>query len=220
MTNGHNDMRADLSSRFPKYHLGCGPLMIDGFLNIDGSFDRISKEVASATPFHTAERPLATLFKYDLRLGIPAVQDSLELIYHSHFLEHLTDIEGQQLLRDCYRCLRPGAVMRLAVPDFRLWCSNYMQGNRDFFSWYKRSYLGGPADRYVTNASVFMGMLYNWGHKCIYDRETLELALTKAGFSSVSVVGWGESHRIENIGTIEGDSQRKLESIVVEAVKS
>ena len=34
---------ASLSDKFKMYHVGCGPLIADGFLNIDGNFESINQ---------------------------------------------------------------------------------------------------------------------------------------------------------------------------------
>ena len=79
---------------------------------------------------------------HDLRNGVPAANSSLQTIYHSHFLEHLTNDEGASFLRDCYQCLADGGTMRFALPDFELWCKKYVSKESNFFDWYKNAYLG------------------------------------------------------------------------------
>ena len=106
---------ASLSDKFKMYHVGCGPLLADWFLNIDGNF-----EFESGKLYAVKGRPSTYLLKHDLRNGIPAGTDSLEVIYHAHFFEHLTDHEGIAFLSECHRCLAPGGLMRFAVPDFEL----------------------------------------------------------------------------------------------------
>ena len=109
--------------------------------------------------------------------------------------------------------------MRFAVPDFSLWCNNYMSDNVDFFDWYRKTYLGDNLLRYKTKAAVFMGMLYNWGHKMSYDFETLLLLLNDAGFKHTQRIDWGKSGRISNIGSIEDLNPRRFESLVIECLK-
>lgn len=42
---------------------------------------------------------------------------SIEFIFSEHFFEHLFPDETSALMRECYRVLQPGAVMRVVVPD-------------------------------------------------------------------------------------------------------
>ena len=195
--------------------------MADGFLNIDGDFDWIPKKLKAGVPYPVAGRPSTFILKHDLRGGIPADSNALQIIYHSHFLEHLADDEGRAFLSECQRCLAPGAMMRFAVPDLNLWCSNYVSGKDDFFDWYRRVHLSGDKVRYGTNASVFMGMLYNWGHKMAYDFETLSALLTHAGFADIRRAEWGVSETFPGILSVEGPaSERRFESLVIECTKA
>lgn len=195
--------------------------MADGFLNIDGDFDWIPKQLKDGVPYPVAGRPATFILKHDLRSGIPALTNALQIIYHSHFLEHLADDEGTAFLSECHRCLAPGALMRFAVPDLRLWCSNYVSGKDEFFDWYRRAHLNGDKIRYGTNASVFMGMLYNWGHKMAYDFETLSALLAHAGFAEIRRAEWGVSEKFPAILSVEDPaSERRFESLVIECAKA
>lgn len=55
--------------------------------------------------------------QYDLRRGLPYDDDSFDAVYHSHVLEHLTPEDAARMLAECGRVLRPGGVIRVAVPD-------------------------------------------------------------------------------------------------------
>jgi SAM-dependent methyltransferase len=39
-------------------------------------------------------------------------------VYSSNFLEHVSDEVVEQVLREAHRCLAPGGVIRIVVPDF------------------------------------------------------------------------------------------------------
>lgn len=53
----------------------------------------------------------------DLRKPLPILSGSVDVVYHSHVLEHLTANEGRGLLHECHRILRPGGILRVVVPD-------------------------------------------------------------------------------------------------------
>ena len=217
----HNPAHHQPSAELKRYHIGCGPILADGFLNIDGDFECFEKRLKSGVLYAVDGKPSTYILKHDLRSGIPAAANSLQIIYHSHFLEHLADQEGMVLISECHRCLAPGALMRFAVPDFRLWCTNYLTGKNDFFDWYRQTYLADNKVRYKTNASVFMGMLYNWGHRMAYDYESLSVLLTRAGFANVKHAEWGTSDNIPEISSVESaTSHRRLESLVIECTKA
>ena len=60
--------------------------------------------------------------------------NSIEYIYTSHFLEHLKypkDVKA--FLERCYRLLKAGGVIRIAVPDIEIIIDAYIKDDKDFF---------------------------------------------------------------------------------------
>jgi predicted SAM-dependent methyltransferase len=55
--------------------------------------------------------------KYDVQNGIPFPNNTFNVVYHSHLLEHLTKENGRIFMYDCFRVLKPGGVLRVVVPD-------------------------------------------------------------------------------------------------------
>lgn len=216
---------ARTTERFTRLHLGCGPLLARGFLNVDESFGPLDAQLAPGVAYRVGDaQDDAWILKHDLRNGMPAAAGTLELIYHAHLLEHLPREDGVGFLRQCFACLRDGAMMRIALPDLALWSRNYAQGNDAFFHWYRQTYLGNDNPLYQTNAQVFMGMLYNHGHRMAYDFPTLSLVLAQCGFTNIIERRWGESDRIDEIAHLESTepgmaSERRHESLVLECEK-
>ncbi len=54
---------------------------------------------------------------WDVEKGLPFESGQVDACYASHLLEHLTKDQARDLLLECFRVLRPGGVIRLAVPD-------------------------------------------------------------------------------------------------------
>ena len=215
------DKKVLLSKKFKNYHLGCGELLVSNFLNVD-MFSFGNYQPALPLPINLKKNPY--FFAYDLEKGIPASFNSLDVIYHSHLLEHLDHDSGILFLKNCYDCLREGGVMRFALPDLKIWCANYVANNKIFFQTYKNQYYFGLDDswkEYKSKGHVFSSMLYNWGHKMVYDFESLEDKLLKVGFKSINSPNWGESDMIPSINELEPpQSDRKFESLVIECKKN
>ena len=53
----------------------------------------------------------------DLRQPLPFPDDSCEVVYHSHVLEHFPRAFAPVFLKECLRVLAPGGILRVAVPD-------------------------------------------------------------------------------------------------------
>ena len=64
---------------------------------------------------------------HDLRNPLPFSDNFADAIYCSHFLEHL-DIEmADKFLSECLRCLKPGGILRIVVPDFERMAKDYLK---------------------------------------------------------------------------------------------
>jgi len=55
--------------------------------------------------------------RHDVSTPLPFAADAFDAVYHSHVLEHLRPADVPPFLGECHRVLRPGGVLRLAVPD-------------------------------------------------------------------------------------------------------
>ena len=185
-----------------KLNLGCGGNLLDGYLNIGFEDGRPNSQI---------------YLNHDLSKGFPATIDSVEVIYNCHFLEHLEYKDAIEFLRNSFRVMKRGAIMRILVPDLELWCKKYLKKDRSFLDSYRNAYL--QQDLYPTDASIFMGMLHNHGHKMGWDYETLSYWLHWAGFKNIRRTKYRESD-IEEIFTLEPSNPgRELESLCIECYK-
>jgi predicted SAM-dependent methyltransferase len=69
----------------------------------------------------------AGVIRADLSKGIPLPLESCDVVYHSAVLEHIRRAHVPGFLADCHRVLRPGGIIRVAVPDLERICSLYLQ---------------------------------------------------------------------------------------------
>ncbi|TWU20539.1 hypothetical protein Pla52o_44170 [Novipirellula galeiformis] len=67
------------------------------------------------------------VYQCDLRRGLPYEAEQFAAVYHSHVLEHLTPDNAATMLRDCFRVLRPGGIIRVVVPDLEGIATAYLQ---------------------------------------------------------------------------------------------
>jgi ubiquinone/menaquinone biosynthesis C-methylase UbiE len=73
------------------------------------------------------------LIAHDLTKGIPCPDNSVDAVYHSHFLAHLdrnladpAQDAALIFLKECRRVLKPGGVMRSVVPDLEYFARAYL----------------------------------------------------------------------------------------------
>ncbi|MCK9387789.1 MAG: tetratricopeptide repeat protein [Sulfuritalea sp.] len=198
-----------------RFHLGCGTVFLKGWLNI-GHWLHLEQGKLYRNPNQTED---TILLNHDLRLGIPTADNSLEAVYHSHMLEHLSYKDGLVFLEKIFRALKPGGIHRIVVPDLEAFAKAYVGGDSLLLDKYKEHVLSNDADIYQTKASIFMGMLHNHGHLCGYDWDTLRWALERIGFKKVRRTLFQESD-LPDIKTIEEYGPlRAMESVCVECYK-
>ena len=90
-----------------KLHLGCYGKKIEGFVNVD-----IREEV----------KPDLVDNVFELK---KVENNSAELIYASHVLEHADYIESEAALKRWHQVLKSGGVLRLSVPDMEAHFAHY-----------------------------------------------------------------------------------------------
>lgn len=145
---------------YDKIHLGCGVKYLQGWYHVD------ALEYPHVDHVGRVE---------DLSF-IP--DNSSQLIYACHVLEHFGRKTYRAALEEWFRVLAPGGVLRLAVPDFRAAAELYLSGDMQRGLEDVRGLLvGGQRDQYD-----FHGM--------IFDQETLDTTLTDIGFSQVRLWDW------------------------------
>jgi predicted SAM-dependent methyltransferase len=54
---------------------------------------------------------------HNLNHGVPFADSSFDAVYHSHLLEHFPKRYAPVFLQECFRVLKPGGIIRVAVPD-------------------------------------------------------------------------------------------------------
>jgi predicted SAM-dependent methyltransferase len=172
-----------------KLHVGCGKVKLPGWLNID-------------------VEPSADLV-IDVRGGLPFDDNSIDFIYNEHFIEHLTYEEGEKVLKEFWRCLKKGGVLRIATPDLDFLIQIY---GRDFKTddWFPAGY------EFVKTKGMAMNMVFRWwGHEYIYNEEELQNQLSRVGFQNIKRCELYKSDYSE-LSDLE---TRKESTLILEAIK-
>jgi len=173
-----------------KLNIGCGKVKIPSWVNID-------------------IEPAADLV-IDVRKGLPFNGNSVDLIYNEHFLEHLAVEEGEKVLRECYRCLKKGGTLRIAMPDLDYVIQKY---NTD---WKNQDWLSWPEYKFIKTRGKMINIAFRWwGHKYLYNEEDLRIHLVKAGFKKIVRCEWNKSNHVELCGL----ETRKDSKLILEAEK-
>jgi SAM-dependent methyltransferase len=189
-----------------KLQLGTGTNVLEGWFNTD---------VAPASP---------NVFFVDSTRPLPFDDVTFHYVMSEHHIEHLTHAEGLSALRECHRILKPGGTLRIATPDLKVLLGLYSTPLDDLQDRYVRfitdSFLAG-AHKY-SPVFVINSAFYNWGHRFLYDRATLQDSIEEAGFVDIITAVPGESddehlRGVEKHGEFIADEEmNRFETMVLE----
>jgi predicted SAM-dependent methyltransferase len=147
-------------------NVGCGTDYKEGWINVDNNSDNNIDKLD---------------LNWDLRNPLPFEDNSVDYIFHEHFIEHLTAEEGISSTKDFLRVLKKGGVLRIATPDLEKTVDRYLNlelKDDPAVKKYKMDFIKTKAER------INIGFRW-WGHKWLYDWEELERRLKEAGSKKI-----------------------------------
>jgi predicted SAM-dependent methyltransferase len=140
-----------------KLHLGCGSRYIPGYIHIDVvNYPHIDHVTSIDSLSFIAD-------------------DSVDLIYNCHVLEHYKRRDVLRVLKEWWRILKPGGVLRISVPDFSAICQIYQ----------KYHDLGKVIGPLFGRQDYLYNIHYN-----VFDFSSLRKNLDEAGFKGVRLYDW------------------------------
>jgi SAM-dependent methyltransferase len=196
-----------------KVQFGSGPMACADWLNFDCSPTLRIQRLPIIGAF--AQRRMTTVFADDVlygdtRTGLPLEDGSVQYLYCSHVLEHLSLEDFRLSLKDCLRILAPGGVFRAVMPDLEAIVADY--GSDDTPGACSRmmenSNLGMP-----TRPKGVMGglrtILGNARHLWLWDYKGARAEFEAAGFTGIRRAEFDDSaypvfKEIEEISRWEG----------------
>lgn len=69
----------------------------------------------------------ADVICHNITEGLPFSDESFDVVYHSHLLEHIPRIKALPFMKECYRVLKPGGIVRVLVPDLEQIARLYLE---------------------------------------------------------------------------------------------
>jgi predicted SAM-dependent methyltransferase len=104
--------REERISAVTRLHVGSGPQILEGWINIDN------------VQYPGVDQVL------DVTQGLPFADVSF--VFAEHFIEHLAYPDALALLRECRRVLRDDGILRLSTPNLDwVWVTHYRLGMSD-----------------------------------------------------------------------------------------
>jgi len=175
---------------------GCGPCSPDGWMNFDASptifFERIPiiGKLYSKNSFRFGP----AVRHGDIVKGLPIANNSVDGLYASHVLEHLSLEDCATALKNSYDLLRVGGRFRLIVPDLRARAQKYLDSDDSlsagkFLQDTALGQMGRPKGLVQRLAHHFGNSTHRW----MWDEPSMLAALHAAGFSQVRRCEFGDS---------------------------
>lgn len=147
--------------------------------------------------------------QHDLTTPLPFPDATVDEIYSSHVLEHFT-YPGPLLhvVHECHRVLKPGARIRVAVPDARVFLNAYF--HPELFD--REQFCTEDVGLSFRNRMDVVNFIAYLGgdHRYLFDQENLVDLLSEAGFCAARLRGFDPA--IDR-------QERHHESIYAEAIK-
>lgn len=215
-------------------NLGCGSVRPDGWINTDSSLNAhiqrlplIGKSLGKI--LHKVEYDNDNVVYMNLNKPWKYSGNSVDVVYASHLFEHLTLSAASLFMKEAYRCLKPGGVIRIVVPDLYQICKKYIdeyesntfpKESTEFVMWAINMHREGQ----YGNPGFFKRMVYEWQgyphqHKYMYDSKSLSSLFTSFGFINLNLGKYGESKLLNDlIKDVEGKTESYL-SVYLEATK-
>lgn len=174
-----------------RLNIGSGKVRYDGYVNID------------IEPSHEP----------DICGDVLTMEfEDVDVIYGCHFFEHLAfPYDAVKCLELFYKWLKPGGILRLAVPDLGKAAAQYVGGGslkelygEDFKGYY---YKDTPCER-------FNFFVKAWGHQICYDFGLLSSLLADAGFKNIE-----RKNAQKSIIPEFSHDRFESESLYIEAIK-
>lgn len=151
----------------------------------------------------------------DASKKIPLKNLSVECIYTSHMLEHLTFEGAKFFLKEALRVLEKGGVIRIVVPDIKIAIKKYLE-TEDANAFFKQILVTAPPiDNF--KQKILLLLLGYRHHQWLYDGKSLSNLMTEAGFKKVFVCEPGKT-KIPDPGYLNL-YERIEDSVYVEGIK-
>jgi hypothetical protein len=149
-----------------KLNLGAGPTVIGGFIGVD------RKSGGEVYPLRIPASDAKSIAGIEADGLVTPADGSIDEIRASHVLEHFGYQDAMLAIREWVQKLKPGGVLRIAVPDFDGIVAAIGKGNPN--NW--------PIQRYIYGGQTDEDDF----HKCAFNEEYLRHLMAEAGLVDIS----------------------------------
>lgn len=203
------------NNEIKKLQIGCGSNILEGWLNTD---------------LNGTE----TIAYLDAGERFPIESGTFDFVYSEHLFEHLKVEQQLNMLKESYRILKKGGLMRIATPSleflYKLYADPNTLENKQYVNWAIENIpiLKAVNDLIIDTEEHYCYVINNffkaWGHQIIHNFSSIKKLALQCGYSQVRRCNVGESNmpilrNIEKHGTIIPKNINLVETMVIEIIK-
>ncbi len=164
------------------------------------------------------------VMRMDATRRFPFADQTFQYVYSEHMIEHVPYEKGACMLRECYRVMRPGGVIRVITPDLSailgLYGRELSAEQERYLIWFCQTFV---PERAPSAAFAINAMFRLWGHQFIYDEQRLADAMHSAGFESITryPISHSDHPELQNVVNDKRypDGLLNFESVTLEGIK-
>jgi len=209
-----------------KVNLGCGINCLDGWINIDNSINaKLSKHqklkyilrmVGLLSESYYGVPWSDSIIIHDIRKRLPFLDESIDFVYISVVLESLKKEESISVVKDAFRVLNHGGIIRIVALNLEYITKNYvnMVGSYDGNGELPSDYLLRTIGFFNNQKTLSEKILYPQGiRRYIYDQISLSNLLGSIGFIDIHEESFGKG-KVPDISKLDykGDQFVYLEA--------
>jgi len=157
----------------------------------------------------------------DIIKGLPLKENSVDGIYCSHTLEHLSLYDFRNALKNTYKVMKDGAIFRCVVPDLESCAKKYIEelsnGNHEASIGFLKATFLGIEKRPRGIFGFLMSFFGNSHHLWMWDYKSLSVELEKAGFKDIRECKFNDSEDI--MFTYVEDESRFNNAVSIDCIK-
>ena len=174
---------------------------------------------------HTDRDASGHVLPLDITQPFPIADRTFDYVYSEHMIEHVTFEQGRFMLRECFRIMKAGSIIRIVTPCIGFLIHLFSEARSElenrYIEWATKQFV--PSAPKPLPSLVFNNFVRNWGHQFIYDRATMRLVLSDTGFVDIKEcrIGHSDHERLRNlemVGRIP-EGFLELESMIFEGMR-
>jgi len=129
----------------------------------------------------------------DITKKLPFNDKAVDVIFSCHLIEHIYQRQFKSYLNESFRILKNDGQQIIATPSLEKLSVTLYGANKHDKEVIYQNHIGKIAKKFLTPAMIVNGMTHiNYGHKFLYDFETIKYLALEAGYNSAHKIEYND----------------------------